>query len=256
MYRGHIQRARKRRVVADALAGGKFIYAPPPPTEAGADENTFVCEFNGGLWANEVGVGGGLSAADRTLTQVGGVAAAVNGWRTMTAANQRFTATTGLLNWAFQSSAGWSLLLKCRNADYTAGMDNLFYVGGANAGDYMFAGDSLDTAGELSLNMDQASPKRVVRGNITGAVGDTLLNDTEFYILMCSNVGDDLCVAGIALGSAPTSLADFDILQVSPFALSPSTDFSSVYQAIIGYNSAFDAGAVVLTNYPMVTRNS
>lgn len=54
-----------------------------PTTEAEADANTVVWEMTGGSSANETGVGGGLTGADLVATQVGGVPAAVSGFRTL-----------------------------------------------------------------------------------------------------------------------------------------------------------------------------
>lgn len=101
---------------------GDFAASPVllPFTEAGADANTFVCEFVGGSSANETGVGLGLAGADLVLTQAGSVPAASSGYRALNGSSMYFTSTAPFLQ-AFLASSEWTLAHKVKSFTVAAG---------------------------------------------------------------------------------------------------------------------------------------
>jgi hypothetical protein len=99
-----------------------------PTTEAGADANTFVCEFVGGASANETGVGLGLAGADLVFTQVGSVGASSAGFRPIADVNKRFTCTVPFLQ-AWANGSEWTLMRRVKGIASTTAR-YLWYIAG------------------------------------------------------------------------------------------------------------------------------
>ncbi len=95
----------------------KFRFVPLPTTEAGADEDSYVCELTGAAGANEVGVGGGLTGADLVLTQYANPGSDGT-YRTIAATTfQSFHGSMAMYNAVALSPLGWSCVVRNRDID-------------------------------------------------------------------------------------------------------------------------------------------
>jgi hypothetical protein len=82
------------------------------------DADTFACWMQGGASANEVGVGMGLTGANATLTQYGGMPGAVNGWRGCNISHG-FVAPFPMLIASLGADTQWTLAYRIRKVDFS-----------------------------------------------------------------------------------------------------------------------------------------
>ena len=85
-----------------------------PVTEAEADANTFVTEFNSGTGTHEPGVGGELTDLDLIVSQFGNVPGAVDGGRNITVTSgQYFQPTAAAIFKFFNNPSGMTVIKQC-----------------------------------------------------------------------------------------------------------------------------------------------
>jgi len=88
-----------------------------------ASNDTFICFYDGAEGEDEVGLGCGLTGADATITDGGGVAIpAATGtplYRSLTTSNQWFSASDAICN-IIAGEPQWTLILKANIANTTA----------------------------------------------------------------------------------------------------------------------------------------
>jgi len=99
----------------------------------GDSDNAFICLFEGGASANEIGQGVGISEVNRTLTQVGSIAAATGSppTRYLDGANDCFSVTSAFCDALFMSDT-WTVIIKAYT--YTTGAGFAFNIVGDHAG--------------------------------------------------------------------------------------------------------------------------
>jgi hypothetical protein len=241
------------RSYPDRSTDGKFRFRSLPITEAAADANSFVCEFNGVAGANEVGVGGGLSGADLVLTQYANPGSDGT-YRTIAGTTfQSFFGTMAMYNAFATSPLGWACILRNRNISKASYITNLI---------------AQDANGNNAMQV-YGSAMNTTTGsfNSTDGVGAGIsipLNNAKFpiagkdYMFVFSNdyVGG-VGFVGIMVdnGKFPSSLSDFlffSIGELVPFAgPSPITQwYPSEYKCILGsfawnYGSNYSAAQTV-----------
>jgi hypothetical protein len=233
------------RSFPDRSMDGKYRFRALPITEALADSNNFVCEFVGGSSANETGVGGGISGADLVLTQMGGIAAAVNGARTVAAAaGKGFTAPYGLIDPFARNAAGFSGLFRFRNI--SAAVGELFawgYYGGKNAGGggfSMFFYANEKQGSQVSASVINEAGDVMSAGVPYGNGPVVIPPNTDLSLLISFDYTTRLTFWGIGLGDKqPVDLSGF-----TAFSLMPpmTTGFTPPAAAFTGY-SPYDSQA-------------
>lgn len=211
--------------------GIKFLNIPLVETEADAD--SYVCEFDGGASANEVGVGGGLTGADLILTQSGGVPAASGGGRSLTSPSMYFQSTAACFN-AFNMAENLTVIYQCSELS-AAGA--LCYARLANG--FFWSGDAL-------TNFDLYSPgvTQDTRCSV-GASAPVPPMNNRFWHILSFNYDMNLGMAGIAIkDTLPDSASDFvgiSFFNNATHNFTSSTSWNASHRAIIG-NSVGSSG--------------
>lgn len=118
-------------------------------TEAGWGDsvNTFIALFEGGLGADEIGQGAGLSEANRTLTQVGNVAGATGTPPTRDLGNdsQHFRMPDAMIE-VMAGQPTWTFITKCKDVTAAAAAAGILRINDTgNDALYMRATDTNET---------------------------------------------------------------------------------------------------------------
>jgi hypothetical protein len=146
----------------------------------GDSDSTVIWIFDGGAGANEVGQGGGLSEANRTLTQVGGIGAAVlDGgyyYRTATGGTY-FTWPEGGFNGMLASQSSHTIIIKIRTGTDMTGWFMSWVYGDTNA---QIAADL--NSGTLTFYLDDGGHSQEAQ-----AIGDALSANTLYYVYLWSD---------------------------------------------------------------------
>ncbi len=258
----HMALPKMGRSYPDRSTDGKFRFRSLPITEAAADADSYVCEFNGLAGANEVGVGGGLSGADLVLTQYANPGS--NGtYRTIAGSTfQSFFGTMAMCNAFAASPRGWSCVVRNRDIGKGSYLTNLI---------------AQDANGNAAMQVLCTSVNSSIGSySNTDGVGAGIsipLNNAKFpiagkdYMFVFSNdyIGG-VGFVGIMVdsGKFPSSLSDFlffSIAELVPFGgPNPITQwYPNEYKCIIGsfawnygsnYSSAQTIKSLTLSKKP------
>jgi hypothetical protein len=186
--------------ITTAVSSGGFIWSNwDARTEDGIDsESIFAIFGEGGNGANEIGLGGNLSTANRTWTQNGAIPGS-GIYRTLDGATQWFDATTGWRDF-FNGATKYGLMFKMQ--DWNPGEDYEAIIKWA-------------VGSELVLRVDNGTPRALqgyVDGNLIGTTADGLTTAGVIYCYLGCN-GADTMVGFTSVGSGPggqpTKLSDF-----------------------------------------------
>ncbi|MBU1040284.1 MAG: hypothetical protein KKF77_04200 [Proteobacteria bacterium] len=119
-----------------AAARGLPVFLPV--TEDKATPETFVLNVKGVAGANEIGAGGGVPGADQVLTQFGGLAGVVDGFRQVAAG--RGLACTAALLAALLNGEEWTMMFYLRGLAFGANINRLNYLQGTAILDFDMEG--------------------------------------------------------------------------------------------------------------------
>lgn len=239
-----------------APAGLRF--AAMPITEAKADANNYVVEFDG--TANETGVGGGLTGANLVLTDTNTVGDASGGWRKFTGGGQmHFVPTLAWLNKFTRNAAGFGLLYHLKDFNFAAGNEIAYFVGLVTAE----WSPILEITNGGCYIYDSEDKKFGVSAVDVAATWTALPASGEAWVLFSLDYANNLGFCGVSIGATqPAKITDFAYFGMNMRAQDPNdadiTGFYTNRSAIVGYNAGascadFYIKSLTATLYPPVT---
>lgn len=193
----------------------RYSLIPPVYEEAKAVDSTgpdgiYVCEFNRKSVANEVGVGAGLSATDRVLTQSGGIPAAVDGWRQL-GNGDTFTCTTNFLDDICHSTNGFTLAWKTKDWAYINNVADMGDRYGANGGWLAFGQAGYTNPHRFSGTFGASQGGYCYTAG-TDVYPEEIGDLGEIYVVLSYDPINKGMLYGFSYGACPKTMADFDYL--------------------------------------------
>ncbi len=178
-----------------------------PVTEAEADANTFVTEFDGETGTHETGVGGGQTDLNLVVSQFGNVPGAIDGGRNISATSgQYFMPTADALFDFFSNPSGMTVIKQCSHLTTKGYLGYLQLRNGLSQSVGQIFGEDFSRTVLTHLDpvtMDTAE-------SLIGICDPELPLDNIFWHITSFDFINNVGFAGLAIkDTLPTALSDF-----------------------------------------------